>query len=102
MLAFPHLSSKYCSKNELKKQDAGEDVQEYLEKPRVMGAASKLWSLPFAQQLYLICTLIFFCLTFALPYVWSIDWVRSSVAKFTTGFLTFSNAAVIAPGSQTL
>jgi hypothetical protein len=103
MLAFLSDQLSTVAKNELKKQDVKEeDVQKYLEEAKGLWGGLKTVVTAFRRsKLYLIWTLIFFALTFALPYVWNtydLEFVQLQVAKFITWFLTLlPTLAVIAP-----
>jgi hypothetical protein len=103
MLAFLSDQLSTAAKDELKKQDVKEeDVQKYLEEAKGLWGGIKTVVTAFRRsKLYLIWTLIFFALIFALPYVWStydLEFVQFQVAKNIIWFLTLlPTLAVIAP-----
>jgi hypothetical protein len=103
MLAFLSDQLSTVAKNELKKQDVKEeDVQKYLEEAKGLWGGLKTVITAFRRsKLYVIWTLIFFALTFALPSVWEeydLEFVQLQAAKLITWVLTFlPTLAVILP-----
>jgi hypothetical protein len=103
MMSFLSNQLSTAAKDELKKQDVKEeDVQKYLEEAKgLWGGVITVVTAFRRSKLYLIWTLIFFALTFALPYVWvtyDLEFVQLQVAKIISWFLTLLPAlAVILP-----
>jgi hypothetical protein len=103
MLAFLSDQLSTTAKDELKKQDVKEeDVQKYLEEAKGLWGGVKTVVTAFRRsKLYLIWTLIFFALTFALPYVWNtydLEFVQLQVARIISWFLTLlPTLAVVLP-----